>query len=158
MQQSNTWNRKHSPTYIDSPNGSYVPAAMTLEMLNGSLDSSLANSPSSPSYEARSRLVRPRTLVERARMNVAWLDSSLSIMEQGVQEFDTLHLRFKFYCFYDLNPKYDAVRINQIYEQAKWQLLNEELDCTEEEMLMFAALQVRRRTRRDVELTVVFTD
>lgn len=63
-------------------------------------------------------------------------------MEQGVREFDTLCLRFKFYVFYDLNPKYDAVRINQIYEQAKWQLLNEEIDCTEEEMLMFAALQV----------------
>lgn len=63
-------------------------------------------------------------------------------MEQGVREYDTLCLRFKFYIFYDLNPKYDAIRINQIYEQAKWQLLNEEIDCTEEEMLMFAALQV----------------
>lgn len=71
-----------------------------------------------------------------------WLDSSLSIMEQGVREFDTLRLRFKFYSFYDLNPKTDAVRINQIYEQAKWMLLNDELDCTEEESLMFAALQV----------------
>lgn len=75
-------------------------------------------------------------------MNVAWLDSSLSIMEQGVREYDTLCLRFKYYTFFDLNPKYDQVRINQLYEQAKWQLLNEELDCTEEEMLMFAALQV----------------
>lgn len=63
-------------------------------------------------------------------------------MEQGVREFDTLLLRFKFYSFYDLNPKYDAVRINLIYEQAKWAILNEEIDCTEEEMLMFAALQV----------------
>lgn len=64
-------------------------------------------------------------------------------MEQGVREYSTLLLRFKFYSFYDLNPKYDAVRINQIYEQAKWQLLNEEIDCTEEEMLMFAALQLQ---------------
>lgn len=63
-------------------------------------------------------------------------------MEQGVKEFDTLRLRFKFFSFYDLNPKIDGVRINQIYEQAKWMLLNEELDCTEEEALMFAALQV----------------
>lgn len=63
-------------------------------------------------------------------------------MEQGVREFDLLCLRFKFYSFYDLNPKYDAVRINQLYEQARWQLLNEEIDCTEEEMLMFSALQV----------------
>lgn len=72
-----------------------------------------------------------------------WLDSSLSIMEQGVREFSVLLLRFKFFSFYDLNPKYDAVRINFIYEQSKWAILNEEIDCTEEEMLMFAALQVR---------------
>ncbi len=38
--------------------------------------------------------------------------------------------------------QYDMVRINQIYEQAKWALISEEVDCTEEEMMMFAALQV----------------
>lgn len=64
-------------------------------------------------------------------------------MEQSIREHDVLCLKFKFYVFYDLNPKHDAVRINQIYEQAKWQLLNEEIDCTEEEMLMFAALQLQ---------------
>nr|CAD7416152.1 unnamed protein product [Timema poppensis] len=142
---SGTW-KKNNQSYGEM-NGSYSPYnvnnSLTLEMLNGSLDSSLANSPSQPSPEARNKLLRPRTLVERARINVAWLDSSLSIMEQGVREYDTLCLRFKFYSFYDLNPKYDSVRINQIYEQAKWQLLNEEIDCTEEEMLMFAALQVQ---------------
>merc|ERR1712018_942022 len=37
----------------------------------------------------------------------------------------------------------DHVRINLIYEQAKWQLLNEEIDCTEEEMMLFAALQLQ---------------
>ncbi|XP_047114333.1 unc-112-related protein-like [Schistocerca piceifrons] len=141
-----TWKRNNpSPGFTDL-NGTYSPNANTsvsLEMLNGSLDSSLAHSPAHPSPEVRARQLRPRSLVERARMNVAWLDSSLSIMEQGVREFDTLCLRFKFYSFYDLNVKYDAVRINQIYEQAKWQLLNEEIDCTEEEMLMFAALQVQ---------------
>ena len=63
-------------------------------------------------------------------------------MEQGLRDFDTLLLRFKFHAFYDLNTKVDAVRINLIYEQAKWQLLNEGIDCTEEEMLLFAALQV----------------
>ena len=105
-----------------------------------------------------------------------WLDSSLSIMEQGIRDFDTLLLRFKFHAFYDLNPKSrsissnyihhhhngnngtltsgsnqlspnagpqnDHVRINLIFEQAKWQILNEEIDCTEEEMMLFAALQV----------------
>lgn len=41
-----------------------------------------------------------------------------------------------------LRLQYNAVRINQIYEQAKWSILSEEIDCTEEEMLMFSALQV----------------
>ncbi|KAJ8925683.1 hypothetical protein NQ315_009530 [Exocentrus adspersus] len=120
-----------------------VTSSLSSEQLNGTFDSSLAHSPPSPYPEARRHLIRPKSLVEKARMNVAWLDSSLSIMEQGVREHDTLCLKFKFYVFYDLNPKYDAIRINQIYEQAKWQLLNEEIDCTEEEMLMFAALQLQ---------------
>lgn len=63
-------------------------------------------------------------------------------MEQGTRENDTLMLRFKYFTFYDLDPKQDQIRINQIYEQAKWTLLNEEIDCTEEEMIMFAAYQV----------------
>ncbi|KAF7251849.1 hypothetical protein EYD10_03045 [Varanus komodoensis] len=36
---------------------------------------------------------------------------------------------------------YDAIRINQLYEQSKWAILLEEIECTEEEMMMFAALQ-----------------
>lgn len=40
-------------------------------------------------------------------------------------------------------PQYDAIRVNQLYEQAKWAILLEEIECTEEEMMMFAALQVR---------------
>uniref|UniRef100_A0A8B9KIF7 PH domain-containing protein n=1 Tax=Astyanax mexicanus TaxID=7994 RepID=A0A8B9KIF7_ASTMX len=70
-----------------------------------------------------------------------WLDSSSSLMEQGIQENDKLLLRFKYHCFFDLNPKYDAVRITQLYEQARWAILLEEIECTEEEMLMFASLQ-----------------
>jgi len=42
--------------------------------------------------------------------------------------------------FFDF--QYDAVRINQIYEHAKWNIMSEDVDCTEEEMMMFAALQV----------------
>ena len=75
-------------------------------------------------------------------------------MEQGITEEDILLLRYKFVTFYDLNPKYDPVRINQIYEQAKWSLLSEEIDCTEEEGIMFAALQVRqdkREVKREVK-------
>ena len=44
--------------------------------------------------------------------------------------------------FFIVSFQYDMVRINQIYEQAKWALISEEIDCTEEEMMMFAALQV----------------
>lgn len=96
-----------------------------------------------PTEEEKETIIRPKSLVEKARMNVAWIDSSLSIMEQGIKEFDTLLLRFKYYAFYDLNPKQDPVRINLIYEQAKWQILNEVIDCTEEEQLLFAALQLQ---------------
>jgi len=38
--------------------------------------------------------------------------------------------------------QYDRVRINQIYEQAKWSLIAEHIHCTDEQMMMFAALQV----------------
>uniref|UniRef100_A0A3B4YQ65 FERM domain containing kindlin 2 n=1 Tax=Seriola lalandi dorsalis TaxID=1841481 RepID=A0A3B4YQ65_SERLL len=62
-------------------------------------------------------------------------------MEQDVKENEVLLLRFKYHSFFDLNPKYDAIRVNQLYEQAKWAILLEEIECTEEEMMMFAALQ-----------------
>ncbi|KAF3831145.1 hypothetical protein GH733_002383 [Mirounga leonina] len=87
-------------------------------------------------------------------LKIGWLDSSRSLMEQDVKENEALLLRFKYYSFFDLNPKvmyykrivslllqYDAIRINQLYEQAKWAILLEEIECTEEEMMMFAALQ-----------------
>lgn len=126
---------------------------MSLEALNGSLSELLVQSPTTVSPDVRAKLLRPKSLIERARINVGWLDSSLSIMEQGIREYDTLRLKFKFYNFYDLNPKTDAVRINMIFEQAKWQLLSEEVDCTEEEMLMFAALQVQVNLQASVPQT-----
>ena len=39
-------------------------------------------------------------------------------------------------------PQYDVVRLTQLYEQARWALLLEDIDCTEEEMMLFGALQV----------------
>ncbi|CAB3379032.1 unc-112-related protein-like [Cloeon dipterum] len=147
LNTTGTWKRNNQtnggPLFNGANDSTFNTSVLSIEALNGSIDSSLASSPAHPSPEARSKLLRPKSLVERARMNVAWLDSSLSIMEQGVREYDTLCLRFKFYSFYDLNPKNDMVRINQIYEQARWQIINEEIDCTEEEMLMFSALQVQ---------------
>jgi kindlin 2 len=143
LQHTSTWKRNNNTLDFGST-GSFNAnnSTMNLEALNGGLSELLVQSPSPISPDIRSKLLRPKNLIERARMNVAWLDSSLSIMEQAIREYDTLRLRFKFYSFYDLNPKIDAVRINMIYEQAKWQLLTEEIDCTVDEMLMFAALQV----------------
>ena len=128
----------YSP-FINGSNGHTNGHNKTSDSLG---DISLTTSPT-PSMEAKQSQLKPKSLVEKARMNVGWLDSSLSIMEQGIREFDCLWLRFKYYSYYDLNPKIDAVRINQIFEQAKWQILNEEIDCTEEEMLLFAALQLQ---------------
>ncbi|XP_069788534.1 fermitin family homolog 1 isoform X3 [Narcine bancroftii] len=91
--------------------------------------------------EELAKMYRPQNQVGKAKLNAGWLDSSRSLMEQGIQEEDKLLLRYKYYSFFDLNPKYDAVRVNQLYEQARWAILLEEIDCTEEEMLMFAALQ-----------------
>ncbi|XP_054154484.1 unc-112-related protein-like [Oppia nitens] len=108
---------------------------------NETISPALATSPLTPTIEAKSNLLRPKSLVERARLNAGWLDSSLSLYEQDVREFDLLLLRYKFFTFYDINPKIDGNRINQIYSQARWSILTEDIDCTEEEMMLFAALQ-----------------
>ncbi|XP_037500718.1 LOW QUALITY PROTEIN: unc-112-related protein-like [Rhipicephalus sanguineus] len=121
-------------------NGSYLTPENSF---SSQYELPLAQSPNKPPQDIKAALLRPKTLVERARLNAGWLDSSLSLMEQDVREFDLLQLRYKFYSFYDLNPRKDAVRINQIYEQARWALLTEEIDCTEEEMMLFAALQLQ---------------
>uniref|UniRef100_A0AAR2M580 PH domain-containing protein n=1 Tax=Pygocentrus nattereri TaxID=42514 RepID=A0AAR2M580_PYGNA len=88
------------------------------------------------------KLYKPPSLLDKAKINQGWLDSSRSLMEQDVKENEVLLLRFKYHSFFDLNPKYDAIRVNQLYEQAKWAILLEEIECTEEEMMMFAALQL----------------
>ncbi|CAG2161649.1 unnamed protein product [Oppiella nova] len=110
---------------------------------NEMISPSLATSPVTPTLEAKNTLLRPKSLVERARLNAGWLDSSLSLYEQDVREFDLLLLKYKFFSFYDINPKVDGTRINQIYAQARWAVLSEEIDCTEEEMMLFAALQLQ---------------
>uniref|UniRef100_UPI00358FA0E7 fermitin family homolog 2-like n=1 Tax=Myxine glutinosa TaxID=7769 RepID=UPI00358FA0E7 len=101
----------------------------------------LAISKSDTSPETLARLYRPLTSLDKARLNRGWMDSSRSLMEQGVKENEIVMLRFKYYTFFDLDAKYDAIRINQLYEQARWSVVLENVECTEEEMLMFAALQ-----------------
>ncbi|XP_010218596.1 PREDICTED: fermitin family homolog 1 [Tinamus guttatus] len=137
------YSRTMTPTY-DPVSG--TPASSTMTWFSDSPlteqnCSVLAFSHLNCSPETLAEMYQPRTLADKAKLNAGWLDSSRSLMEQGILEDDQLLLRFKYYTFFDLNPKYDAVRINQIYEQARWAILLEEIDCTEEEMLIFAALQ-----------------
>ncbi|XP_026734719.1 unc-112-related protein-like, partial [Trichoplusia ni] len=138
---------KYSTQSDGSSDGGYCstpPRAASLDALDSLGNLSLADSPMEPDSQSRESLLTPKSLMERARMNVGWLDSSLSIMEQYVREADTLQLRFKFYSFFDLNARaQDATRLNQLYQQARWQILNQEVQCTEEEMLLFAALQLQ---------------
>lgn len=119
----------YSDAYITEP---YVPSVPNLAVTPAILPS-----------DTKSTLLHPRNLMEKARLNAGWLDSSLSLYEQDVREYDLLLLRYKFFSFYDINAKLDAARINEIYEQAKWSILTEEIECTENEMLMFAGLMLQ---------------
>ncbi|XP_053735794.1 fermitin family homolog 3b isoform X1 [Synchiropus splendidus] len=94
-----------------------------------------------PAPELLQKQYRPASVVDKAHINGRWLDSSRSLMQQGVQENDRLWLRFKYFTFYDIEPKSDVVRLTQLYEQARWAILLEDIDCTEEEMMLFGALQ-----------------
>ncbi|EMP27352.1 Fermitin family like protein 1 [Chelonia mydas] len=62
--------------------------------------------------ETLAEMYQPRTLADKAKLNAGWLDSSRSLMEQGVQEDDQLLLRFKYYAFFDLNPKYHLSKLS----------------------------------------------
>lgn len=137
-------NRSPYSPCVFNANSNFTPGSVNSLFFGiGSMDSMLSNSPVLPTSEALRMLYRPKNLSENARINAGWLDSSRSLMEQGITVNTIVLLRFKFYNFYDLNHRYDQVRINQIYEQAKWSILSEELDYTQEEMLMFAALQLQ---------------
>lgn len=134
---------RQSPNYSFNANGTMSPGSAHSLSFDSSMEPTLINSPAISAREAFTRLYRPKNLSEKARINAGWLDSSRSLLEQSILENDTVLLRFKFFNFYELTPKYDAVRINQLYEQAKWSLISEEIDCTEEEMMIFAALQLQ---------------
>uniref|UniRef100_A0A672NQA1 FERM domain containing kindlin 3 n=1 Tax=Sinocyclocheilus grahami TaxID=75366 RepID=A0A672NQA1_SINGR len=101
----------------------------------------LAVSQPAPAPETIAKLYRTTNITEKAHINSRWLDSSRSLLQQGVRENDKLILRFKYYTFHDIAPQADAVRVTQLYEQARWAVLLEETECTEEEMMVFAALQ-----------------
>ncbi|KAJ8275388.1 hypothetical protein COCON_G00100130 [Conger conger] len=136
------YSKTMTPTY-DPENG--TPASATSMWFGDSpLTTSQPNMPQSAERDWRSELLSsPISALPALTANQGqhqhrdavfcrWLDSSRSLMEQGIQDDEKLLLRFKYHCFFDLNPKYDSVRINQLYEQARWTVLLEEVDCTEE--------------------------
>ncbi|XP_072293765.1 fermitin family homolog 3b [Eucyclogobius newberryi] len=94
-----------------------------------------------PAPEVVAKQYRPASVVDKAHINGRWLDSSRSLLQQGIQENDRLWLRFKYFAFHEIEPKHDVVRLTQLYEQARWAILLEDIDCTEEEMMLFGALQ-----------------
>lgn len=49
------------------------------------------------------------------------------------------------------SAQYDVVRLTQLYEQARWAILLEDIDCTEEEMMLFGALQVENTAAEGLE-------
>ncbi|CAF0869949.1 unnamed protein product [Rotaria sp. Silwood1] len=115
----------------------------SLNILTINDDGNLAHTPLTPRKNLLPQIIRSINLIEKCKLNNLWCDSSTSLMEQNINENDLVLLRFKYYSFYDINPKLDAIRINQLYEQAKWSILTEDIDCTEEEMMTFAALQLQ---------------
>lgn len=130
------------------PSGTLSPLGRSLSLLSAgkaAFGYDLIHSPGIQPVDALTMLGQPKTYTDRAWINSGWLNSSRSLMEQGVQDTDLIRLRFKYYDFYDLNPKYDSVRLNQLYEQARWQLISEEVTCNDDEMMMFAALQLQVR-------------
>ncbi|XP_065661828.1 fermitin family homolog 2 isoform X2 [Hydra vulgaris] len=127
-------NRKGGSDHSFSGSDSLNPYSTALSPM-------LTHSPTTVSAEQLEALGQGKSLVERAVFNTGWLASSESLMQQDIKEYEHLLLRFKYFTFFDINPKVDEVRINQIYEQAKWQILSEDVDCTEEEAITFAALQ-----------------
>lgn len=82
-----------------------------------------------------------RTSVEKCYINGLWLDSSKTLYEQDIKEHDLLYLRYKYFSIMEIDARLDESRIAELYEQAKWSILTEEVDCTEEEAYTFAALQ-----------------
>ncbi|XP_062368076.1 fermitin family homolog 3-like isoform X2 [Cinclus cinclus] len=69
-----------------------------------------------------------------------WLDVGRSLMEQGVAEDQELLLRFKYPCAMGLDPQ-DGLRLALLHEEALGALLAEEIECTQEQGMLFAVLQ-----------------
>jgi hypothetical protein len=74
-------------------------------------DDNLARTPLTPIKQLLPQLIRPMNLVDKCKLNNLWFDSSRSLMEQNINENDLILLRFKYYSFYDLNPKVKQIAL-----------------------------------------------
>jgi len=74
----------------------------SLNSLVTNVDGNLAQT---PIKNHLSQLIKPINLIEKSKLNGLWYDSSRSLMEQNTNEYDFILLRFKYFTFYDLNPK-----------------------------------------------------
>lgn len=134
-------NLSQNGTLGSKSNGSLLNVSFGTISSNNSLNSS-NYSLSSPDAN-RAALLRPKSAIEKARLNSAWLNSSISLYEQDVCAYDLLLMKYKFFDFFDLNPKTDIARINYIYEQLKWAVICEEINCTDDEIYTLAAINLQ---------------
>lgn len=56
-----------------------------------------------------SQIIKPINIIEKSKFNGLWYDSSRSLMEQNTHENELILLRFKYFTFYDLNPKVRSI-------------------------------------------------
>ena len=70
--------------------------------LNANVDGNLARTPIKNHLP---QFIKPINITEKSKLNGLWYDSSRSLMEQNTNENDLILLRFKYFTFYDLNPK-----------------------------------------------------
>ncbi|KAK6481427.1 fermitin family-like protein 2-like [Huso huso] len=101
------YSKTMTPTY-DSRDGSPLSPTSAWfgdSPLSEGNPSILAVSQPIASPDILSKLYKPQSLLDKAKINQGWFDSSRSLMEQDVKENEVLLLRFKYHSFFDLNPK-----------------------------------------------------
>jgi len=81
-----------------------------------------------------------RKVTDKAKFSSGWLASATSLMQQEVRAGDLLMLRFKYSLNLDLDLKKDTVRINQLYEQTRLAILNDDSELTVEEAVVMAGI------------------
>lgn len=83
----------------------------SLNSLVTNTDGNLAQTPATPLKNALSQISKPVNIIEKSKLNGLWYDSSKSLMEQNTNENDLILLRFKYFTFYDINPKVLSINI-----------------------------------------------